>query len=148
VKLLKIGVASHVGKRFESLEGGSPVPLTLIGAINGGPNVEAWCHYHCIEHRAHHEWFHWNPSTLAFVELLLGHSADVASFMCPAHWRADQQRAAKGLKNSGWGASERMGHLPARPNRTASYVESKKRRAGEIQSCGCAACRCFHGGRS
>src|SRR5262249_16734242 len=70
-EFLKIGTASNVAKRFDAIQGVSPLRLEMIGMVHGGINVEHWCHFHCSHHRSHYEWFHWNGWTKSFVHWVL-----------------------------------------------------------------------------
>ncbi|TMQ03428.1 MAG: GIY-YIG nuclease family protein [Deltaproteobacteria bacterium] len=86
---LKIGWASDIVKRFEGVQAQSPVKLELVGLIHGGVNVERWCHFHCIDHRLHYEWFRWNTWTDSFVRWVLAHGDDAAVKLCERHLCAD-----------------------------------------------------------
>lgn len=67
---IKIGVASDVRKRLGNLRGASPVPLTLLLSISGGPMAEYSFHHKFRAHRLHGEWFHPHPDILAEIERL------------------------------------------------------------------------------
>jgi len=55
--LIKIGVSKDVEKRIASLKNGSPVPLTLLGYIQGSRALEAELHERFADIRDHGEWF-------------------------------------------------------------------------------------------
>lgn len=86
---LKIGTASNIVTRFEALQAGSPLKLQLVGLIHGGVSVEHWCHFHCVSHRLHYEWFHWNGWTESFVHWVLAHGDHAAMTLCPRPLQAD-----------------------------------------------------------
>lgn len=111
--LVKIGTATNIEGRFSSLEGSSPVPLTLVGYIAGGVQVERWLHFHCFADRSHREWFRSTPQTKRLVARVLAHGANAAKSMCPIHLRDDLLTAVGRL------AKNALGPLP----RTKSEID-------------------------
>jgi hypothetical protein len=65
--LIKIGYAINLPQRFTSLMTSSPVPLTLLGVMDGGAALETRLHIELAEHRTHGEWFLKCPAVLAVV---------------------------------------------------------------------------------
>ncbi|RKD69002.1 GIY-YIG nuclease family protein [Rhizobium sp. WW_1] len=55
--LIKIGSTENVDRRISALRRGSPVPVSLIGVIDGGAKKELELHERFAEHRVHGEWF-------------------------------------------------------------------------------------------
>lgn len=55
--LIKIGYARHVGVRLSNLQTGSPDPLKLLAAVDGGPEDEARLHGEFAAYRLRGEWF-------------------------------------------------------------------------------------------
>jgi hypothetical protein len=53
----KIGIAGDPEKRLRELQTGSPVLLTLVGAMPGGLALERLLHRRWAAHRIHGEWF-------------------------------------------------------------------------------------------
>lgn len=137
---VKIGTTDDITKRFEALRGGSPVRLQLLGMVHGGVNVERWCHFHCIDHWSHFEWFKWNSWTQSFVEWVLAHGDSAAEAICRRHFEADQLERAKRPAFAG-----RLGPLPwTRRGRTKEavrdYVEMTAEKAVPLGECTCAGC--------
>jgi hypothetical protein len=137
---LKIGTASNIVKRFEGIQARSPVKLEIVGLIHGGVNVECWCHFHCIDHRSHYEWFHWNTRTKAFVRWVLAHGDDAAAKLCERHVLADGLLRKKRPAFTGT-----LGPLPhMRFRNDAGYLEDYKRftaiRATPLGACSCELC--------
>ena len=58
VNLVKIGRSGDPDTRFEQLRLLSPVPLEVIGIIEGGSAVEADLHKRFNHLHSHGEWFH------------------------------------------------------------------------------------------
>lgn len=58
VNLIKIGRSGDPETRFEQLRLLSPVPLEVIGIIEGGSAVEADLHQQFNHLHSHGEWFH------------------------------------------------------------------------------------------
>lgn len=56
--MVKIGVAQSPDSRLQSLQTGSPVPLTLLGQLSGGSTLERELHTRFAKLRSHGEWFH------------------------------------------------------------------------------------------
>lgn len=54
---LKIGYAADPRRRIHNLRIGSPVPLVLVGTMNGGGETERELHMRFAAHRRHGEWF-------------------------------------------------------------------------------------------
>jgi len=65
--LIKIGYTVDPVKRFMGMLTMSPVPLSLLGSIWGGPQREAEIHGQLAEHRTHGEWFQKVPEVMAVV---------------------------------------------------------------------------------
>lgn len=68
--LIKIGCSDDVEKRLHSLQGGSPIPLSILATESGGITVERFYHRKFREHRSHREWFERHPDILAEIERL------------------------------------------------------------------------------
>jgi hypothetical protein len=63
---VKIGHAKYsVQSRLAGLQTGSALKLTLLGQIEGGPDVEKALHVQLSKHRVSGEWFHLNEETRA-----------------------------------------------------------------------------------
>ena len=58
VNLIKIGRSGDPETRFEQLRLLSPVPLEIVGLIEGGSAVEAALHQRFDHLHSHGEWFH------------------------------------------------------------------------------------------
>jgi len=65
--LIKIGFAADATRRFKAMLTGSPVPLSLLASMSGGPEVEAELHIQFAEWRAHGEWFRPSPKLLEII---------------------------------------------------------------------------------
>jgi len=86
---VKIGRSTTFDQRIGSLRTSSPVPLSVLGTIEGANSVEKWCHAQCERDHSHLEWFDWTSRTRAFVELVLAHGKDAARRLCPYKHRSD-----------------------------------------------------------
>jgi hypothetical protein len=140
-KVLKIGTATNIVRRFEVLQASSPVKLELLGLIHGSVNVERWCHFQCVDHRSHYEWFRWNTWTQSFVGWVLAHGDDAATALCEPHAIADgliqQERPA---------FSGRMSPLPQMKfrlngDRLAFYKSLTATAAAPLGVCTCDLCK-------
>lgn len=67
VRLVKIGATSSLNSRLLALQNGSPVPLTLLGCLDGGKEVEKSLHTQWAILRSHGEWFHETDDLMAFI---------------------------------------------------------------------------------
>ena len=67
VGLVKIGATSSLESRLRALQNGSPVPLVLIGLIDGDKSVERELHNHWAHLRAHGEWFQASEELVAYI---------------------------------------------------------------------------------
>lgn len=66
--LIKIGVSNDPRARLRSLQTGSPVDLTLLGAAPGrGREMEAELHERFAAHRVRGEWFQPAPELIAYI---------------------------------------------------------------------------------
>jgi hypothetical protein len=65
--LIKIGSASQPIARFNALLTGSPVPLSLLASMPGGPGVESSLQWQFIGQQSHGEWFHRSPELDAVI---------------------------------------------------------------------------------
>lgn len=68
VNLLKIGRSADPDRRFHELRLLSPVPLVVIGVVNGGSSVEAEFHKRFDHLRSHGEWFHATGELVRFAQ--------------------------------------------------------------------------------
>lgn len=55
--LFKIGYSAQPRQRLQSLQCSSPVPLTLLGVVEGTREDEAQWHHRFRNQRSHGEWF-------------------------------------------------------------------------------------------
>jgi hypothetical protein len=62
--LLKIGIASNMNSRLCSMQGGSPVPLTLLATFPGNRGSERLLHRQFSSIRRHGEWFEFSQDIL------------------------------------------------------------------------------------
>jgi len=67
LNLIKIGYTVDPVKRFMGMLTMSPVPLSLLGSIWGGPQREAEIHAQLEPFRLHGEWFKKVPEVMAVV---------------------------------------------------------------------------------
>lgn len=65
--LIKIGATSSLNSRLMALQNGSPVPLVLIGLIDGGKSIERELHNQWAHLRAHGEWFRVSAELIAYI---------------------------------------------------------------------------------
>lgn len=65
--LIKIGVADDVGKRFAAIKTMSPIPLSLIGYIEGDESKERNLHRKFSMYRQHGEWFTDCPAIRKYI---------------------------------------------------------------------------------
>lgn len=65
---IKIGVATKVAKRFNALRLMSPVPLLLLGYIEGSYPIETELHRMFSEYRVHGEWFDFSGKLREYCE--------------------------------------------------------------------------------
>jgi len=63
---VKVGMTNNVTKRFKTLTGGSPVPLTLLYSkeVPNASKVERYLHKKYSEFNHHHEWFNLTTSQI------------------------------------------------------------------------------------
>jgi hypothetical protein len=134
VRLVKIGTATNLDKRMQSLAAMSPVPVTELGWIRGYVNVERWCQFHCIRDRAHHEWFHWTPRVASFIDLVLRHGELAAQSLCPLELVAD------GPDMYGQPYDGRLGVLPGPNMRSTTHVATEVAKLTPIGHCPCVLC--------
>lgn len=64
---IKIGWAFDPAKRRRELQNASPVPLVIVGTIQGGPAKESDLHKKFRHLRLHGEWFLSEPELLDFI---------------------------------------------------------------------------------
>lgn len=69
VNLLKIGVSGDPERRIGEVQWISPVDVELIGAMDGGHDVEADLHRRFASVRHHGEWFHATPELIEFAQV-------------------------------------------------------------------------------
>jgi hypothetical protein len=55
--LIKIGCSTQLDKRVRAIRNSSPIPVELIGHMQGGSFVEGWLHLQFAHLRRHGEWF-------------------------------------------------------------------------------------------
>jgi hypothetical protein len=67
LSLVKIGYTVDPVKRFMGMLTMSPVPLSLLGSIWGGPQKEAEIHAKLATFRTHGEWFKMTAEVMAIV---------------------------------------------------------------------------------
>lgn len=67
VNLVKIGRSLDPERRFQELSLLSPVPLSVIGVVDGGSGREAELHRRFTHLRSHGEWFHAARELLDFA---------------------------------------------------------------------------------
>jgi hypothetical protein len=70
VGAIKIGLAIDPKKRLQSLQCGSPIPLSILATTPGDKKLEYLYHLRLREHRLHGEWFDRHPNVLAEIERL------------------------------------------------------------------------------
>lgn len=68
VGLVKIGYSSNAATRIASLHLSSPVPLTLLGTVDGDRAREAQYHSQWAHLRRHGEWFDATAELLAQIQ--------------------------------------------------------------------------------
>jgi hypothetical protein len=73
-RLVKIGRTVNVARRFEHLQAGSPVPLTLLAVVRtfDCPRAEERFHEVFAAERAHAEWFDLGDDPMATVAWRIG----------------------------------------------------------------------------
>lgn len=66
--LIKIGRTYNLDDRLTKLQCGSPVPLTLLGTVEGGKRTESHLHelFHSLRH--HGEWFRIEKPLLDYIK--------------------------------------------------------------------------------
>lgn len=133
LEVVKIGTAQDIEKRLAGIRGMCPVPLTLLGSIFGGVQVERWLHFHCYRDRSHYEWFRWTSRVQDIVRRVLAHGDSAALVMCPGHLAADRGRRRAGLlplpmERGGRATGERF------------YLKTMKDAAAPL-ACACALCQ-------
>jgi hypothetical protein len=68
--VIKIGTTGDLEWRMKSLQGQSPVPLTLLATVRGNRAKEHEYHRQFAAHRLHGEWFERCPKIEAEIERL------------------------------------------------------------------------------
>lgn len=68
-RLIKIGIAGNVAKRFRKLQTQSPTDLALLKTMTGGRALEAELHAMFAEHRHHGEWFSPHDDLMKYLGL-------------------------------------------------------------------------------
>jgi hypothetical protein len=77
--LVKIGITNNIERRMGGLATQSPVPVKLLGHIEGGRAMESHLHARFAKIRHHGEWFQATPRLLKFVrEALAGKAVKLA----------------------------------------------------------------------
>lgn len=66
--LVKIGFTTNFEKRFAALQGGSPLPLSILGVVPGTPAREKEFHWLFADLRRHGEWFNLTDKLSRFIE--------------------------------------------------------------------------------
>lgn len=66
--VIKIGVSTNVPARLEQLRQGSGAPLSLLGSIAGGYDVERALHQKLRAHRVYREWYRDHPEVRAAIQ--------------------------------------------------------------------------------
>jgi hypothetical protein len=74
---IKIGVSSTPRRRLKQLQTGSPVPLEIVGLIDG--NVEDELHRQFAQCRKHGEWFDPTPELISYIQQKSGVSVNGSS---------------------------------------------------------------------
>lgn len=67
---IKIGFAKSPDDRLREIQVGSPIPLSILALVEGGPKLEKGYHRRFAAHRLHGEWFAPHPDILAEIERL------------------------------------------------------------------------------
>lgn len=65
--LVKIGATSSLNSRLMALQNGGPVPLVLIGLVDGGKSVEREIHNQWAHLRSHGEWFQASADLISYI---------------------------------------------------------------------------------
>ncbi len=81
VSKIKIGVAAKVVKRFDNLRSMSPVPLLLLGHIEGSYPVETKFHRMFSEYRIHGEWFDYSGKLKEYCERFIASQINTGTEM-------------------------------------------------------------------
>lgn len=66
--LVKIGATSNLNSRLMALQNGSPLPLVLLGCMDGDKAVERGLHKQWSALRAHGEWFQATAELMAYIK--------------------------------------------------------------------------------
>lgn len=90
---IKIGCSSWPEKRLPQYMKWSPVPLEIIGVIDGSKTLEGRIHKHLWRDRLHHEWFDATPSVLEAVHQILAGTFDWSAL--PEKGVSYKRRAAR-----------------------------------------------------
>lgn len=96
---IKIGCSGVPRSRLVNLEVWSPMPLDLIGSIEGDEILERRLHALLAEHHSHGEWFHAVAAVRTAVAAAVSGTLDLASLPAPI-----DIRAKSGTKDKGAGA--------------------------------------------
>lgn len=65
---IKIGATRSVVKRLKTLQTGSHVPLTVLGVVPGGFELESDLHRQLMDYQLEGEWFSPTPEVMAVVK--------------------------------------------------------------------------------
>ena len=82
---VKVGIATHVGKRISSLQTATAQPIELLAAVKGTPHDERALHKRLSEHRVKGEWFKDCDAVRSAMAQFVEHSdvADKTAFVKP-----------------------------------------------------------------
>jgi len=64
---IKIGLATELKQRLKQLQSGSPIPLQIVGALQGDEEVEAAIHERFRKLQLHGEWFEPSVELVEFI---------------------------------------------------------------------------------
>lgn len=67
-EFVKIGYSCNVYRRIKTIQSTCPVPVRLLGWVNGGPAVETELHHRFADSRHRGEWYRLTESIREFVE--------------------------------------------------------------------------------
>lgn len=65
---VKIGATRNIEKRIKTLQTGSHIPLTVLGVVPGGFELESDLHQELMDYQLEGEWFSPTPEVMAVVK--------------------------------------------------------------------------------
>lgn len=108
---VKIGfTAKEIARRQDNLETGSDRPLTLLGTVPGGRDVEDAWHERFADLRRHREWFEFRDDLPRAVGLAVAESPAGEGMVRPAEFLAYAELVGM-LRQHGWKAFSARGPL-------------------------------------